>query len=207
MSNRRKRNYQPRSRRVPVQPYSRRWPLGRKPQRVQVSAYTRESSELHSALKISKPGKTTSLKKSRRVTKDNLSSHADRGRDAERVFEREFQDKATIERASGGHDFFLTFHNGRKWYVDVKRVENKVSSGGTKLEPGRVQIEKSELETWLKIEREQNCTAWLVVAVQEKGRFKWRRIKAKDVGPLVKGKQDPYKLTMTQIEKLEDFSL
>ena len=136
-----------------------------------------------------------------------MSSHANRGRDAERSFRRAFQKNAKIERASRGHDFILTFGNGRKWYVDVKRVEKSVSGGGSRTEAGRVQIDKSELKRWLALDRKSNVTAWLVVAVRVGNRFKWRRARVKDVVPLVRGKKEPYKLTMKQIESLEAFTV
>lgn len=185
---------------VSVRPHARGWPKARRNQRVHVSGHIRRIDDV-SEIEISK-----TTPKAVKIKTTSLSSHADRGRDAEWVFENAFHNKATIKRDSRGHDFFLTFPNGQKWYVDVKRIEQSVSNG-SKSEPGRVQIERVELKRWLEIERERDCTSWLVVAVRNGNHFKWRRIKAKDVGPLVEGKEDPYKLTMVQVETMEKFSL
>jgi len=103
-----------------------------------------------------------------------------RGRDAEKQVLAKLEKRGwtCFHDFSRGHDI-LAVKKDRQVYIDVKEINEFVSSGSNKVERGRIQVNKKE---------------------------EWKGFKAKKVWELIKNrKSDPIKLSWSELESIGEW--
>ena len=154
--------------------------------------------------KAQKTRKKTVVRKSSSTRKmKDSDGRGYRGRDAEIkvVFKLEKRGWTCFHDFSKGHDI-LAIKGNRQVYIDVKEINEYVSSGSQKVERGRIQVDKKEVRHWLTY-----LESYMIVKINRvDGKVEWKGFKAKKVWGLIKNsKSDPIKLSWNQLEKIGEW--
>jgi len=141
-------------------------------------------------------------KESYRKMKD-VDGRGYRGRDAEQYVISKLEKKGWIcfHNFSKGHDI-LAIKNERMVYIDVKEINQYVSSGSGKFEHGRIQVDKKEVQKWLEYPE-----SYLIIKINRiDNSTQWKGVKAKKVWDLIKdSKSDTVKLSWSEIESIGEW--
>jgi len=140
-------------------------------------------------------------KESYRKMKD-VDGRGYRGRDAEQYVINKLEKRGWVcfHNFSRGHDI-LAVKGKRMVYIDVKEINEFVSSGSG-FEHGRIQVDKKEVQEWLKYPE-----SYLIIKINKiDGSISWKGVKASKVWSLIKdSKSDPIKLSWHEIESIGEW--